>query len=263
MVEIKRYVTGCSGGGEGLGAPALAVFDIDRKTAEFIIRMARLVKMHEISEIERYDFRTWYFETDPRDDLDDERRQAMEADPALIELDDDDENILRTDADRLSVTADKFHFLTYRRYCDVEIETEGQSIAELAACFDIPWDFKGPDRYLQARYGDGGEDPSFPRGDWQNEVTSGDTKLGYFEWLWHRYDAEGIPFPANAMGPAEKAADYVERLARRGIADTQLDDLVHDLKSAEAAGINNGGLPAQVKYLLEVGVSDALDSLLA
>lgn len=155
MTDAKRYVTACHGGGEGLGAPALAVFDIDHKTAEFIVAMARLVKAHEIYKVERYDFRARYFETDPCDDLDDGQWRAVEAGPGLI----DHENVVRTDADRLSVTTDEFRFLTYRKYCDDEIETDGQSIAELAAYFDIPWDFKGPDRYLQAKYGDCGEYP--------------------------------------------------------------------------------------------------------
>lgn len=146
MVEAKRYVAECHGGGEGLGAPALAVFDIDRKTAEFIIRMARLVTANDIYKIERFDYRAWYFETDPRDDLDDEQWEAAEADPRLVEPGDDDENLMRTEADRLAVTADEFRFLTYRKHCDDEIETEGQSIAGLTAYFDIPWDFKEPDR---------------------------------------------------------------------------------------------------------------------
>jgi hypothetical protein len=145
MTEAKRYVTECFGGGEGLGAPALAVFDIDRETAEFIIQMARLIKAHKIYKIERYDFRTWYLESDPRDDLDDEQRGAVEADPRLIALNNDDPNVMRTEADRLSVSAREFRFLTYRKHCGEEIETEGQSIAELAADFDIPWDLNGPD----------------------------------------------------------------------------------------------------------------------
>lgn len=94
-------------------------------------------------------------------------------------------------------------------------------------------------------------------------MANGDTRLGYFEWLWHRYEAEGISLPASAMGPAKKMDDYVERLTRRGIGDSELDDMVHDLKSAEAADVNNGGLAAQVGYLLDAGADGELDSLLA
>lgn len=32
-----------------------------------------------------------------------------------------------------------------------------------------------------------------------------------------------------------------------------LDDLVHDTKSGEAADINNGGIDSQIDYLLESG----------
>ncbi len=34
-----------------------------------------------------------------------------------------------------------------------------------------------------------------------------------------------------------------------------LDDLVHDMKAGEASNINNGGVEAQVDYLLECGMS--------
>jgi hypothetical protein len=65
MTDAKRYAVECYGGGEGLGAPALAVFDLDRETAAFIVTMARLIRQHQIHKIERYDFRVWYFETAP------------------------------------------------------------------------------------------------------------------------------------------------------------------------------------------------------
>ncbi|SMH43442.1 hypothetical protein [Azospirillum agricola] len=248
MTDLKRYAVECHGGGEGLGAPALAVFDIERQTAEFIVQMARLIKQHQIHQIERYDFRVWYFETDPRDDLNDRQRTAAEADPSLIELRDDSQALMRSEADRLCVTADRFRFLTYRKHCDDEIETQDQPIAALAVHFAIPWDFAGPDGYLQAEYGDEGEDPRFPRSDWQYEMANGDTALGYFLWLWHRHEAENIALPASAIGPV---ADCVERLTRNGVTDTDLDAMVHDLKSAEAASINNEGLSTQVRYLLE------------
>jgi hypothetical protein len=156
MTDAKRYAVECYGGGEGLGAPALAVFDLDRETADFIVRMARLITRYQIYKIERYDFRVWYFETDPRDHLDDPQRTAADADPNLIDLRNDDQTLMRSEADRLCVTADRFRFLTYRKHCGEEIETAGQSIAALAAHFDIPWEFGNPDGHLQPKHGDEG-----------------------------------------------------------------------------------------------------------
>jgi hypothetical protein len=47
---------------------------------------------------------------------------------------------------------------------------------------------------------------------------------------------------------------------------TDLDELVHDTKGEEAANINNGGIDAQIDYLLESGWSlesiwDALNNM--
>lgn len=49
----------------------------------------------------------------------------------------------------------------------------------------------------------------------------------------------------------------------RGIAPEDLDELVYEFKAAEASDINNGGLEAQLRYLLEccgnvAGVQEAL-----
>ena len=34
------------------------------------------------------------------------------------------------------------------------------------------------------------EDQNFPREDWKNEVTNGDTQLGYFDWVIHNIEGE-------------------------------------------------------------------------
>lgn len=57
--------------------------------------------------------------------------------------------------------------------------------------------------------------------------------------------------------------DYVERLTKKGVEDVDLDDVIHDLKSGEAADINNSGLSDQVKYVVEAGARNELESLLA
>lgn len=46
--------------------------------------------------------------------------------------------------------------------------------------------------------------------------------------------------------------DELEKYAEKlGIKDEDLDEEVHDCKGAEAADINNGGLRAQIEYLLQ------------
>ena len=41
------------------------------------------------------------------------------------------------------------------------------------------------------------------------------------------------------------------------VAESALDDLVHDTKSSEASAINNEGWASQIRYLLDAGVSEA------
>jgi hypothetical protein len=262
MSQTKRYLSDCSGGGEHFGAPALAAFVIDRKTANFIVQMARLVSEHNIAKIEQYDSRAVYFEEDPRDDLTDDEIAAMEADPASFEPDSNNENIMRCEIDRISIRADEFRFLTYRKHCNDEIETEGQSIAELAAFFGISWDFGRRDKHLEAKFGADGEDDRYPRSDWRYEVAQNDTKLGYFEWLWHRYESDEITFPLSSMGPAETTEHFLSGFKKNGLAPSELDELVDDYKSEERADINNGGLAAQVAYLVSMGAFAELDALL-
>ena len=38
----------------------------------------------------------------------------------------------------------------------------------------------------------GVEHPDFPVSDWQDEVTDGDTRLGYWEWVALRISAENV-----------------------------------------------------------------------
>jgi len=43
-----------------------------------------------------------------------------------------------------------------------------------------------------------GGHPKFKRSDWQHEVVSGDTNLGYWEWVWHQIEGdEDVPNPDN------------------------------------------------------------------
>jgi len=106
-VTSKHYSIECFGGGECLGAPALAEFEIDRETAEFIVRMADFVRSERICKIETYDLRvTWY-----------------EDDPADAKLEGKKPNEMLAAGGRLAVKEDRFRFLTYRKYYNDEIET--------------------------------------------------------------------------------------------------------------------------------------------
>jgi len=39
---------------------------------------------------------------------------------------------------------------------------------------------------------DDGDNPDFPLSDWQQEVAQGDTKLGYQDWVEHKYESEAL-----------------------------------------------------------------------
>jgi hypothetical protein len=57
--------------------------------------------------------------------------------------------------------------------------------------------------------------------------------------------------------------DQLRSLANQlGIAAEDLDELVHDAKSAEAASINNQGLGEQIAYLAECYSADDLEDRL-
>ena len=43
---------------------------------------------------------------------------------------------------------------------------------------------------LQALFAQGEESPRYPREDWSYEADSGDTRLDYWEWLAHKYEAD-------------------------------------------------------------------------
>jgi len=52
----------------------------------------------------------------------------------------------------------------------------------------------------------------------------------------------------------------VEEVEKDGMESHELDDQIHDAKSSEAADINNGGLPAQIRYLLETSYDQNQES---
>jgi hypothetical protein len=67
--------------------------------------------------------------------------------------------------------------------------------------------------------------------------------------------------PASGRSPEDALPEELERLLERldeAGDDALLDELVHDLKGAEASAINNGGAQAQVEYLVsQLGAGEA------
>ncbi len=54
----------------------------------------------------------------------------------------------------------------------------------------------------------------------------------------------------------------VSEAEEQGIKPHQLDDLVHDVASETASAINNGGLSAQIEYLVEqIGAAETREAL--
>lgn len=65
-----------------------------------------------------------------------------------------------------------------------------------------------------------------------------------------------IPDPAEERKLAQRVIDLVERLGIEGFTDEHLDPVVHDVQSGKASDVNNGGLAAQVEFLLRSGQSE-------
>jgi hypothetical protein len=73
--------------------------------------------------------------------------------------------------------------------------------------------------------------------------------------------APASPLPASGRSPEDGLPEELERLLERleeASDDMPLDELVHDLKGAEASAINNDGAQAQVEYLVsQLGAGEA------
>lgn len=137
---VRRYAVRCQGGGQGLFAdcPALAVFEIRRPLAEFIVRMATLVQANGLTKVEKTSASAWWLERDPRDADADADADDCPINPATLSWASEDE--MRSECDHLVVTDRAFSFTCYRRHGDDLIETVEQPIAELARHFAIPFD---------------------------------------------------------------------------------------------------------------------------
>jgi len=63
---------------------------------------------------------------------------------------------------------------------------------------------------LAERYGLDGEHPDYPRKDWKYEVTNDDTKLGYWDWVSHKAEADADE--TSGMPTVEQVRNYLSNL---------------------------------------------------
>jgi hypothetical protein len=81
---------------------------------------------------------------------------------------------------------------------------------------------------------------------------------------WEELEATSLD-DAEGRSPRRRAVDaivkqLIERFGEREVGE-RLDEMVHDMKGEEAAGINNSGLHAQVEYLSDGRADWILDAL--
>jgi hypothetical protein len=110
---------------------------------------------------------------------------------------------------------------------------------------------------------------TYQAGDFVQVVDSNGEELGY--WHFNEWQED----PQLVMGallrcavgekkdesPAPPESDLWERF-EKCFKPEMIDDHVHELKSAEAAGINNAGLEAQFDYLIDEAGADWVEQLI-
>ncbi len=91
------------------------------------------------------------------------------------------------------------------------------------------------------------------------------------EWEWDSCKTVGVSGRWSLQGDDDTTSALVTKLTAKahsaGLHPEDLDETIHDLTSSTAADINNGGLDAQVRYLVkEMGTRHAeeqIDKLIA
>ena len=89
----KQYRTTVRSDNEFAELPSVAVFTVDQHLASEIIRLAALVKASGLYKVEKFDYRTSFFEHDPVESPD--KAEAA-----------GDDNTVRTECDCLNVSED-------------------------------------------------------------------------------------------------------------------------------------------------------------
>jgi len=171
---------------------------------------------------------------------------------------------------RPHVRADIYAFLARFPADEQPVVSRPAAIKTPAARFDLEWPFSDFADCLEAKFYPSLEDPNFPRSDWSYEVANADTKLGYWEWLWRRYEADaghGLEATLDRRRAAERARRirrYVNASTAAKIQPANLSALIRDAKIGEAAALAERPIAEQIAYRLDAGQSAAagLDWLL-
>lgn len=102
--------------------PKSVEFTIDEQTARFIVELRHLVTTHGLSRIEKIDWRATYLRNDSE--------SSAEAPVG-------ENNEISTECSVLNVSDDEFWYSARIRHTNIEIESEHQSIDELAKHFSL------------------------------------------------------------------------------------------------------------------------------
>lgn len=140
MPESVHYELSCTGGGDFHGAPALAVFDIDRATANFIIAMAAIVAANDLHKVEKFDYRVSWRE-DPSIQEMEIGEGVKELERFSAEIDGEQRELveMRSECDCININKTYVWFTCFRRHCDDVINTGDVAIADLAKAFGLPF----------------------------------------------------------------------------------------------------------------------------
>lgn len=129
MADAKTYTAECSSSNEHAAIPAVVAFSIDEAKAREIIKLAGLVKEHDLLRVKKFDYAADWLKTDPAESDED----AEDSD----ETSDDDDDGPRTECDCLNVSEDGFWFSCILKHTDTEVCGAQQSIQELAEHFGL------------------------------------------------------------------------------------------------------------------------------
>ncbi|WP_377806717.1 hypothetical protein [Azospirillum sp. A29] len=130
MADPKTYTAECSASSEYSTIPAVVVFSIDEAKAREIIRLAGLVKEHDLLRVKKFDYDAVWLNTEPAPSDED----AEDCDEEPSEIDDDD---VSTECDCLNVSEDSFWFSCILKHTDTEVCGAHQSVRELAEHFGL------------------------------------------------------------------------------------------------------------------------------
>ena len=125
MKQSIEYRVEAHRGGDCDNLPNTVVFHIEEATARVIAELASLIESHDLYRIEKWDHRARFLQFDPQTEAED----AVAA---------GEENDVRTECDRLVVSATEFGFAAYIKHTDIEVTSDMRPIAEVLEHFGLP-----------------------------------------------------------------------------------------------------------------------------